>query len=86
MDWNHQHWNNSRTETSTVSHWIGHLLACMIGHHLFNTKTLYTKSNAPIALEIGFVNKPRKLGSMTNRLGCQRFAPSNQIYYYPYSQ
>ena len=31
LDSNH-HWNKGRTETPTVLYWIGHSLACIIGH------------------------------------------------------
>ena len=34
LDWNHQHWNNGRTEASIVSHWIRHSSACIIGYWL----------------------------------------------------
>ena len=45
LDWNHHHWNNGHTEISTISHWIGHSLACIIGHRLKLTLNLVHEVN-----------------------------------------
>ena len=87
LDWHHHHKINGRTETLTVSHWIGHLLASIIGHWLKLILSLVHDVNYNVSINTCtccFCKLVLRINCMIlvpliNCLRHQHFGPSNQI-------